>query len=219
VSDAARRSALFALDAARPAVARLDGSRDAEDQAADLIEGWSAVESALRSLLGGGTASSLVGQALIREARQRQLISFEQANSLAEFHAAADRAHRTDYRPSEADISAARDGFLKLESALQSPMGTPAPTPPPASKAAMAADTATVLAQTQAASTSTSSTSGRGIPSWAVMALVVVVLVGLAVGGFMYFGGGAGDSAYERGVAYYARGQREAAVEIGRAHV
>ena len=214
MSDAARRSALFALDAARPAVARLEGgsNRDAEDQAADLIEGWSAAETALRSLLGMSGSTTLGGQQLIREARQRQLISFEQANALAEFHAAADRAHRTDYRPSDADISAARDGFLKLESALQSTTGATA-TPPPAGKSTMAVDSATVAMQSQPETVAPTTSGGRGIPSWAVLLLVLVVLGGLGYAGWYFFaGGGGGDSAYQRGVAYYARGQREAAV-------
>src|SRR5206468_8826590 len=93
VNDVARRSALAALDRARPAIARLDQSRHFEELAADLMESWSAVETALRSLVGGTT---LGGQALIREARQRQMLSFEQANALAEFHAASARAHGTD---------------------------------------------------------------------------------------------------------------------------
>ena len=86
MNDVARRSALAAIDRARPAIARLDQSRHFEELAADLMESWSAVETALRSLVGGTT---LGGQALIREARQRQLLSFEQANALAEFHAAS----------------------------------------------------------------------------------------------------------------------------------
>ena len=122
----AERSALSALDAARPAIARLDVGRNSEDLAADLIESWSAVETALRSLVGG---SSLGGQALIRELRQRQMLSFEQANALAEFQAARDRAQRTEYRPSTQDVNAARDAFLKLESGLMASVN-PAPVAP-----------------------------------------------------------------------------------------
>ena len=113
------------------------------------MESWSAVETALRSLVGGTTLS---GQPLIREARQRQLLSFEQANALAEFHAANERAHATDYEPTASDLDAARDAFLKFESGLMadqsgavttapttlstegmrsSPLGAPEPVPPP----------------------------------------------------------------------------------------
>ena len=59
-------------------------TRGPEDLAADLIESWGAVEAALRSLVG---TTVLAGQPLIREARQRQLINFDQANALAEFQA------------------------------------------------------------------------------------------------------------------------------------
>ena len=61
----------------------------AEDLAADLIEIWGAVEAALRTLVG---STVLSGQALIREARQRQMINFDQANALAEFEAVHERA-------------------------------------------------------------------------------------------------------------------------------
>ena len=147
------RQALAALDAARPAIARLDRSRHAEELAADLIEAWTGVETALRALLGG---SPLGGQQLIREARSRHLITFEQANALAEFGAARDRAQSTAYHPTDADINSAREGFLKLESSLMgppvtadtpepgeamstkglrlSPLGTPMPVPMPAER-------------------------------------------------------------------------------------
>ena len=103
-----QREARAALDAARPAVARLDRARGAEDLAADLIDIWGAVESALRSLVG---TTVLAGQALIREARQRQLISFDSANAIAEFQAVNDRVHDTSYRPTDVDVNAARTAF------------------------------------------------------------------------------------------------------------
>src|SRR4051812_43739078 len=111
----AQRSARAALDAARPAVARLDATRGSEDLAADLIEIWSAVEAALRTLVG---TSALTGQPLIREARQRQLINFDQANSLAEFEATHVRLQNTSYRPIDADVTSARNAYLKLDTAL-----------------------------------------------------------------------------------------------------
>lgn len=206
MNDVARRSALAALDRARPAIARLDQSRHFEELAADLMESWSAVETSLRSLVGGTT---LGGQALIREARQRQLLSFEQANALAEFHAASERAHATDYEPTPADLDAARDAFLKFESGLMSdnatavapapvtlntegmrasPLGAPEPVPPPRD----------------------------GLEPWvkAVLAAVVVLIVlglGFAAYSQGWFGGG-GNDAMQRGIDDYRRGQREAAV-------
>jgi tetratricopeptide (TPR) repeat protein len=205
VNDVARRSALAALDRARPAIARLDQSRHFEEQAADLMESWTAVETALRSLVGGTT---LGGQALIREARQRQLLSFEQANALAEFHAASERAHATDYEPTPADLDAARDAFLKFESGLMadnagavapspvalntegmraSPLGAPEPVPPPRD----------------------------GLEPWikiALAAVIVVILVGLGFAAYSQgWFGGSGD-AMQRGIDDYRRGPREAAV-------
>jgi len=205
VNDVARRSALAALDNARPAVARLDQSRHFEELEADLIESWSAVETALRSLLGG---TSLSGQPLIREARQRQLLTFEQANALAEFHASSERSHATDYEPTAADLNAARDGFLKIESALMganaiaaaasplaldmegmraSPLGTPETVPPPRD----------------------------GLEPWvkAVLAIVIVALLGaLGYAGYAQGWFGGGSDSLQQGIEYYRRGQREAAV-------
>jgi tetratricopeptide (TPR) repeat protein len=202
------RQALAALDAARPAIARLDRSRHAEELAADLIEAWSGVETALRSLLGG---TPLGGQQLIREARQRQLLSFDQANALAEFQAARERAQDTSYHPSDADINAAREGFLKLEASLMTPatsdrdastpgealstkglrttpLGTPQPVPMPSERKA-----------------------------WVIPVVAVVVVAVLAIGAWMLFGGG-GSSGVARGVEYWQRGQRELAVaEFNRA--
>ena len=169
------------------------------------MESWNAVETALRSLVGGTT---LGGQALIREARQRQLLSFEQANALAEFHAASERAHATDYEPTPADLDAARDAFLKFESGLMtdtgsavapapialntegmrsSPLGPPETVPPPRD----------------------------GLEPWVkgVLALVVVLILG-GLGYAAYSQGwfGGRNDALQMGIDYYRRGQREAAV-------
>ena len=204
-----QRHALAALDSARPAIARLDRSRNAEELAADLIEAWAAIETALRSLMGG---TPLGGQALIREARQRQLITFDQANALAEFHAARERSQDTSYHPTDADINAAREGFLKLEASLMtppsaeerqtpppgeamstrglrmSPLGTPEPVPPPRSQ------------------------------PWWFPVLIVAGIVAIGVGAWFAFGRGGGDGSLDKGVEYWQRGQRELAVgEFSRA--
>ena len=197
-----QRHALAALDAARPAIARLDRSRHAEELAADLIEAWGGVETALRSMLGG---TPLSGQALIREARQRQMITLDQANSLAEFHAARERSQDTSYHPSDADINAAREGFLKLEASLMmpepeiparpsagesmstkglrvTPLGTPQPVPMP-----------------------------RERKPWVLPVIALVVLLAAGLGAWMLFRG-QGDGDLSRGVQYWQRGQRELAV-------
>ena len=205
MNDVARRSALAALDNARPAIARLDQSRHFEELAADLMESWSAVETALRSLVGG---TSLGGQALIREARQRQLLSFEQANALAEFHAASERAQATDYEPSGGDLNAARDAFLKLESGLMSvgPGAAPPPSPVTLSTAGMRAS--------PLGSPETVPPPRDGLEPW-VKILVAVVVVGI-LGGLAYAGFSQGwfagrSNELQTGIEYYRRGQREAA--------
>ena len=119
-----QRSAQNALNPVRPIIARLDVSRHPEDLAADLIEGWNGTEIALRSLLGG---SALSGQILIRELRQREMLSLGQTHALMEFLAARERAGRTDYRPTPADVAAARHGFQELEAALSGPVTAEAP--------------------------------------------------------------------------------------------
>lgn len=204
MNEYARREALRAIDAARPAIARLDSSRHVEDVAADLIDGWSAVETALRALVGTGSAA-LSGQSLIREARQRQLIGFDQANALAEFNAARERVARTDYVPTEGDANAARSGFLKLESALMAPAEPGHDTAPTA-----AATTTPPVAPTEPIVT-LPTTAGRD-PKWLVLGGIVLAVLVLGIVGWLLFRGRGTDAALQRGIADYQRGQREAAV-------
>lgn len=200
------RQALAALDAARPAIARLDRSRNGEELSADLIEAWTGVETALRALL-GGTAMS--GQQLIREARTKHLITFEQANALAEFGAARERADSASYLPTDADINAAREGFLKLESSLMGPPVTAA-TPEPG----------------EAMSTKGLRLSPLGTPMpvpmpaerqpWLVPLIAALVIIAAAVGAYAVFM--RADQGLQKGVDYWQRGQRELAVaEFSRA--
>jgi len=205
VTTAARRSARDALDAARPAVARLDATRGPEDLAADLIEIWTAVETALRSLVGG---SALSGQAVIREARQRQLINFDQANALAEFQAVRDRLENHSYRPSEGDVTAARGAFLKLDSAL---IGEPTGEAPTATTAGGAGAPPAAVAPAPMAGLEPLSAGGRGVPAWAALLAILIVIGMIGIGAFYAFAH-RGPSALERGKQYYANGQREAAV-------
>jgi tetratricopeptide (TPR) repeat protein len=109
------QAALAALNGVRPVVTHFETSRTAEDLAADIIDLWTGVESALQSLVGN---SSLIGQQLVRAARQAELITLEQAHALLEFLAARDRANRTSYKPTQSDGDAALEGFRALESAL-----------------------------------------------------------------------------------------------------
>ena len=204
MSSAHQRAALAALDAARPVIARLDPTRDPEDAAADLIEGWSAVETALRSLMGG---SSLAGQALVTELRQRQLLNLDQTHSLIEFNAARQRAQRTDYRPTSADVAAAREAFLKLESGLMS-----APTATPAGAAPLPGTTPGYGAPAAARQAEyTVEPVRRRSPLGLILGLLALVVVALGLWWFLTQRGGASDGALARGIAHLEGGRREAA--------
>ena len=215
MSSSAQRAALEALHAARPLVARLGESRSSEDVAADLIEAWTAVETGLRSLIGG---SALAGQMLIRELRQRHFLSLEQANALAEFHAARERAARTDYQPTESDINAARHAFLKLEAGLMG--ATPPSSFAPAGVAAAGTPHAATVPMNAVPPRSTPLASAApipvpvqrgGRPGWVVPLLVLLVLA--AAGGVAWYllAGRSGSEAYDQGVVAYREGRREAA--------
>jgi hypothetical protein len=160
-----QRSALAALNHVRPIIARLDISRHPEDVAADVIEGWNGTEVALRSLLGG---SALSGQALIRELRQREMLSLAPTHALMEFLAARERAGKTGYTPTAADIAASRHGFLELVGALTGPAEPIASTG--AAAAAPPADTTIVVGER------------RGPGRMIIIAAAVLALLG--VGGF-----------------------------------
>jgi tetratricopeptide (TPR) repeat protein len=211
MSAGAQRAALDAINSARPIVARLSTTRHSEDLAADLIEAWTAVETGLRSLLGG---SALAGQNLIRELRTRHFLTFEQGNALAEFHAARERAARTDYTPTEGDVNAARDAFLKLEAGL---MGEPAPAVPAASTAAARAAATMPVEPLGRRSNFTDAppniVAAEGVRSgWLKPVLGVLGL--LVAGGLAWYfmaGRASGSAAYKEGVAAFSEGRREAA--------
>jgi tetratricopeptide (TPR) repeat protein len=215
MSSSAQRAALEAIHSARPLVARLGESKNSEDVAADIIEAWTAVEAGLRSLIGGST---LTGQMLIRELRQRHFLSLEQANALAEFHAARERAGRTDYRPTDGDVNAARDAFLKLEAGLMgvtSPEARPAAGASPMTAAAVARSTVPMdSVQPRGVAEPVGSPAGTPTatrPRWLLPVLGVLgILIAAGIGWFALAGRGAGAS-YEQGVVAYREGRREAA--------
>ena len=205
---AAQRNARAALDAVRPAVERLNTSRGSEDLAADLIEMWAAVEGALRPLVG---STVLSGQALIREARQRQALNFDQANALAEFQAVSDRLQNTAYRPTDGDVNAARVAVTKLDAALTGEPSAVAPAPADRT-AAPAAAAASAASAAPAPSTAAPAVGvRRGLPVWVKAALGVVILLALAGGAYAMLGRGSSGS-LRQGVDAYAHGQREVAV-------
>ena len=194
------RQALAAVEATRPAIARLDRSRTANELSADLTEAWAGIETALRALLGGAPLS---GQQLIREARQRHMLTFDQANALAAFHAARDRAQLEGFQPTPGDIDAARDGFLKFEASLMMPPGEEHEPPG------------------EAMSTKGLRLSPLGTPRpvklpperqpWRVVVVAILILAGLVVGVWMVLMRGK-DRTLDRAVGYWKDGRRELAV-------
>jgi tetratricopeptide (TPR) repeat protein len=210
VTTPAQRTALATLEAVRPTIARLESEQNSEDRAADLIEGWSAVETALRSLMGG---SVLTGRALIHELRSRHVITLEQANALAEFEAARTRAERPAYEPTDTDVNAARDAFRKLETGVRSAAAAPAHEDS-GSRGPAVAMPAGASARPDAppvAFDGAARTPRTPRPDWQKWTLGAVVLLGVvAVGAWLYFRS-TGDSTLERAVALYRAGQREQA--------
>jgi Flp pilus assembly protein TadD len=210
-----QRNARAALDVARLSVAQLDASRGAEDLAADLIDVWSALEAALRALVG---STVLSGQPLIREARQRQLINFDQANALADFSAVHDRVQDTAYHPTPADLESARAAFTKLDTGALGDAGTAtsfsgSPTAPPMAPPPTYDQPAAVSAAPMLESTVVGSgPRRRSLPMWATAAIGVVVIA--LIGGGLYFAmaGRGTSSSLQQGVTAYHAGQREAAV-------
>ena len=157
-----QQSALAALKSVEPIALRLDGSRSAEDRAADILELWQGTETSLRALMGG---SQLSGQGLIRELRQRELISLGQAYALLEFLGARDRANRTTYKATDNDVVVAREGYRQLEAGLLAAASepaapittpvTPLPSPPDYSRPSVAPPAAAASASSPYARPST----------------------------------------------------------------
>ncbi len=204
MSTTAQRGARGALDAARPAIARLSTSRGSEDLAADLIELWSAVEAALRTLVGSSTLS---GQPLIREARQRQLIDFDQANTLAEFQAVHDRLQSVSYtrrRP-----MSSRRGARTSSSTPRFPRTRTSAVRVVPPRSAQPAPSATVCRRrcgTGAGRAVAAADPGLDARHAVGASLLRVVIVG---GYFMFR---RDSSSLEQGIAAYRAGQREVAV-------
>jgi Flp pilus assembly protein TadD len=225
-----QRAALDAIHAARPIVARLGMGRDGEDLAADLIEAWTVTETGLRSLVGG---TSLSGQLLIRELRQRHFLSLEQANALAEFHAARERASHIDYKVTEGDVNSSREAFLKLEAGLMGEAGAPPPVPVASSQSARAtagAGAATAAAITPAAASITprgpldpgararvegappAVPAARARPNWLLPVLGATMLLVVAfLAWFAMRSRGSNNTSFANAVTAYREGRREAA--------
>jgi tetratricopeptide (TPR) repeat protein len=196
-----QRSALAALSAARPTVARLDVARDPEEIAADLLEVWPSVETSLRSLVGG---SALSGQALIHEVRQRELLSLEQAHALVEMLAVHERVQHTDYRPMESDVAATHAGYDALQEALSAGHADG----PPVSSYTPPTNGGSAPAATEAAVPPQSARRGGRAPRVVAGVLIATVVALVALGIYLYVSRYGVQSALRTGQQAYAAGQR-----------
>ena len=209
MSEATRQVALGALHSARGAIARVNPARDPEDAAADLIEVWGSVETALRALLNGSTLS---GQDLVREVRKREMISLTLTHSLLDFLGVRERLNDAGYKPVASDVETARRAVSQLDDALSETPGAAAgmaaaqtpdaaqvqtqPVPPPAVPSASAVDRAPrnrVWAR---------------IPTWGWVAVAVLAVA--AAGAAVFLTVGAGDE-LDAGRTALREGRREAA--------
>jgi tetratricopeptide (TPR) repeat protein len=190
-------SARSELDSARPVLAQMDMSRGPDKAKADLMAVWSAVEAALRSLVGGSTAT---GQQLIRDARSRQLLSFDQANALVAFDSLREQLGRPEYVPSETDANTARSAFLKLDAGLMTGQAAPyaAPAAVPVSATQPAPITEAVVVEKR-----------RRQPLWFVALLAVVVIAGIAAA--LLYKPSSSNSLLDEGVKAYTSNDRATA--------
>jgi tetratricopeptide (TPR) repeat protein len=199
-------------------MAKLDASRHPEEIAADIIEIWSSVETALRSLMGGSTLS---GQALIRELRARELISLEQAHALLELQAVRERVDDTTYQPTQQDIDTAREAYDALQSGLATPASAIAGAGSPYAPPSAAPSPSTEPAQVYVPPPREEDVRRRPILLGALLILLAIVLV---AGGVYWFRSRSGGlpSDVRAAVALYERGQPEAAraafTQAARAH-
>src|SRR4051812_28553363 len=193
----------------------MDMSRGPENTKSDLIAVWSAVEAALRSLVGNPSAT---GQTLIRDARARQAITFDQANALVSLVAVREQLDRPEYQPTESDVNAARSAFLKLDAGLMDGVGgaasagqsygSPAPASPyaPGAAAAPKAAAATPIA---APAPGLQPMARPARKRWIVPTIIIVVVIAaLAIGGYFMFGRNAGAALMADGVQAYERGDK-----------
>lgn len=203
MSSANRRAALGALDRVRPVVSGLHRTRPNDELAADVGRAWELTEVVLRALLGG---SSLSGQALVKEVRQRELLTLEQAHALVNFQGACARASLPGHQVAAADVSAARDAVSALDQALggtvtaaptfETTIGPPPARPPRAAGAPLVAD---------------APASSRGLPSGLVMILLALVLVLLPLAGWFVYQNRGGTGAVTAAEQLYAQGRRDEA--------
>lgn len=208
MSEATRQIALGALGSARAAVARVSPSRHPEDAAADLIEAWGSIETALRALLNG---SPLSGQDLVREVRKREMISLTVTHSLLDFHTVRERLSDTLYQPVAADMEMAREAVGHLDAALGDVVTGAAQTPDAAQVAAPPAPP--VVPPAPGPEPARGTRFWARIPTWGWVLVAVLAVAGAGAALFFTLGGRdeltAGRSALREGRREAARGEFE----------
>src|SRR6185369_11608260 len=132
--------------------------------------------------------------------------NFDQGNAIAEFQAVRDRLEDASYRPTENDVNAAKSAFAKFESSVM------ADETPIAYVASPSVAGATLPTPDQTLTMEPAPVSGRGMPAWAMLVILVVVLGGVGTGIYYAFAGRGGGDALQRGIQDYNNRQREAAV-------
>ena len=227
--SSASRSALHALEAVRPAVERLSSSRSPQDNASDVTAICAGVELALSALI---ARTDLSGQALVRESRQREAISLEQAHAALELFAVRDRVGASG-QIDTADLEVAREAYGALgrgfdaapvQADSATPRATGAITPPGATVAGATREGPAVPSgiapSSSAAASGPLGAAAYSVPEEApqiappkhgplITAAVVSVLVLLGV--YYVVAGHRAPSALDAGIAAYAAGHRDSA--------
>jgi hypothetical protein len=231
VTPSDRSAAQAALDQGRAVYGRLDQIRGPEDAAADIMELWAAAESAMRAMLGGSTLS---GQALVRELRQRGDLSLEQANTLASFWDARGRAEDVAYKPTLTDVGFARSGYNELGRVIADSANTttnttnntstatgaasstfaPGGGPSPARPAGTVPDAAApaVAGVAGVAGVAPQSLTGKGASKGMLIGVAVaVILIAAAIGAYLTLGHSKYDSEMANAISLMTTGRTEAA--------
>jgi len=208
-------SAQRALEAVRPAVERLSSGRSAQDNASDLAAVCVGVESALGALLG---RADLSGQALVREARQRESISLEQAHAALELFAVRDRVAASG-QVDVSDLDVAREAYGVL--ARGAAGGAPATHPPDAVAPAPGAappdavpsgvPLGNVPPGPPEPAPSAPADAARDAGPRRGPVIAALVLVALVLAGLYYVFGHPAPSALDTGIAAYGAGHRDSA--------